>query len=299
MSVAGETPTVICDLPETGSILGAAWASDGTIAFSAWHGSLYEVSSSGGDPTRRLALNPDTEVDFHYPHYLGDRRDLLIAAHPTNGALDRIELVSDGARKTLITVADGGSVSGLDYASGHLLYVRSGTNAGLWAVPFSASRREVAGEPFRVMAEAASVSAASDNTLVMTQRAESGPSELVWVERDGLVAGTAGRALAGLMQPALSPDGTRVAAAVAGLGHDICVIDLESGSVNRLTSDAEDDHAPMWSPDARRIVFYRSGSAEGTLVGTTPPLSLLTSIAADGTGGTQNVDCWGVSNVFP
>jgi Tol biopolymer transport system component len=156
-------------------------------------------------------------------------------------------------------VADGGSVSGLDYASGHLLYVRSGTNAGLWTVPFSASRREVAGEPFRVMAEAASVSAASDNTLVMTERADAGPSELVWVERDGRVTGTAGRALAGLMQPALSPDGTRVAAAVAGLAHDICVIDLQSGSVNRLTSDADDDHAPMWSPDARRIVFYRSG----------------------------------------
>ena len=61
-------------------------------------------------------------------------------------------------------------------------------------------------------------------------------------------------------QPALSPDGTKIAFAsrrddVNGLGSEIYVMDADGQNVKRLTSSNDDDTAPTWSPDGRKIGF--------------------------------------------
>src|ERR1700742_3672947 len=100
-----------------------------------------------------------------------------------------------------------------------------------------------------------------------------------------LVAGTAGSAAAapkGLTiqdmlarqrvgEPHVSPDGTRVAFAVrdtdydANRGrYDLYVAKVDGSGVERLTTSAENDTAPAWSPDGRWIYFVssRSGSSQ-------------------------------------
>ena len=68
-------------------------------------------------------------------------------------------------------------------------------------------------------------------------------------------------------QPALSPDGTRIATRwfdtfAAGGRSDIWVVDIASGKTTPITNDAPPDFAPMWSPDGRQI-FYVSARAGG------------------------------------
>ena len=60
--------------------------------------------------------------------------------------------------------------------------------------------------------------------------------------------------------PALSPDGSLLAyAGGAGLGtqRDIFLRGVADGTPIRLTNSAEDEMAPAWSPDGRRIAFVR------------------------------------------
>jgi Tol biopolymer transport system component len=52
--------------------------------------------------------------------------------------------------------------------------------------------------------------------------------------------------------PRLSPDGNRLALAVAG---DLYVHDLQRGTVTRLTRDAAQNRQPVWTEDAQHIVY--------------------------------------------
>jgi Tol biopolymer transport system component len=59
-----------------------------------------------------------------------------------------------------------------------------------------------------------------------------------------------------ILNPAWSPDGTRIAFSglVGGL-NDLFVYDLNASQLKRLTSDAYAELDPSWSPDSRRIAF--------------------------------------------
>jgi Tol biopolymer transport system component/DNA-binding winged helix-turn-helix (wHTH) protein len=68
------------------------------------------------------------------------------------------------------------------------------------------------------------------------------------------------------IQPALSPDGTRVAFAWHGPGEinwDVYVKTLEGENLVRLTEDSGIDLAPTWSPDGTRLAFERYSDMGG------------------------------------
>jgi Tol biopolymer transport system component len=62
----------------------------------------------------------------------------------------------------------------------------------------------------------------------------------------------------------IAPDGRSVVfESHRGSSYHIFRIDINEGSVNQLTSDANfDDHFPKWSPDGRTIAFTRKGVKE-------------------------------------
>jgi hypothetical protein len=82
------------------------------------------------------------------------------------------------------------------------------------------------------------------------------------------------------IQPALSPDRTRIAFSSerAGAGYDLFVMDVDGRNLQRLTSDPGTEGEPAWSPDGRRLVF--------TGVPLEGPAQLF-SIQPDGTGRRQ------------
>jgi len=61
------------------------------------------------------------------------------------------------------------------------------------------------------------------------------------------------------IEPAWSPDGTRIAFASRRAGtFDIYMMNADGSGTQRITSTKENDGHPTWSPDGRRIAFARN-----------------------------------------
>jgi imidazolonepropionase-like amidohydrolase/Tol biopolymer transport system component len=92
-------------------------------------------------------------------------------------------------------------------------------------------------------------------------RAEVGLARAPYERRSYDLTDRSPRRARGLIDPVLSPDGSRLV--VAALG-DLWTAELPAGPVRRLTDDAHVDLSPTFSPDGGRVVWVsdRSGKAE-------------------------------------
>jgi hypothetical protein len=71
--------------------------------------------------------------------------------------------------------------------------------------------------------------------------------------------------LVGIVSPAWSPDGKRVAFTGLSFGgyKDIYIFDTETEELTQLTDDSYDDNDPSWSPDGNFLVFSSDRTALG------------------------------------
>jgi Tol biopolymer transport system component len=169
---------------------------------------------------------------------------------------------------------------------GYLLWVRQGT---LVAQRFDATRGELSGEPFPLADQVGGDRqktgkywfATSAAGIVAYRSGGQGESQLEWFDRGGrpLEAVTSP---AGLLEPALSPDGRRIA---VGKGPGAAVGDIwiyDAGAQDRgqrITFGPTEAETPIWSPDGRWVA-YSSARANGYA---------LFRKAADGTGDEEHL----------
>jgi serine/threonine protein kinase/Tol biopolymer transport system component len=258
---AGGAPREICTVP--GPLLSGAWGADGTIFFSAWRGDMYKVSAQGGNASELGLHDPKTVMDFHSLSFLPGGHELLYVTHLV-GAHARIEVLAGGKQRPLFSQNGWDTWSTAYSPTGDLLFMRAPGNsvASIWAVPFSLSELKVTGQPFLVAGSGEYPSVASDGTLLYVMAARPREGQLVWVDRSGKIEGTIGNPQDGLTNPALSPDGKRVAATAmdaAGV-HNVFIYDVASGVRTPLLSPSVKDTqpligGPLWSPDGRNILF--------------------------------------------
>src|SRR5262245_1538200 len=67
------------------------------------------------------------------------------------------------------------------------------------------------------------------------------------------------------LQPALPPDGTRIAFIWNGPNRDnfdVYTKEISSGEMVRVTHDPAPDSSPVWSPDGKHLAFLRSNETE-------------------------------------
>jgi Tol biopolymer transport system component len=87
-------------------------------------------------------------------------------------------------------------------------------------------------------------------------RAEHHGGSVVEAANNGLSSGE-------YANPAVSPDGTRIAVALGPSdSRDLWIVDVARGTNTRFTFDAANDDNPVWSPDGKAIAFAsnRQGS---------------------------------------
>ena len=122
---------------------GGAWSEDGRIVFSPDReaASLWQVSSSGGEPKPLIALG-DGETTQRWPQMLrGGNAVLFTGNNRPDGFAEAnvvVQSLPNGPRKVLVR----GAYFGRYLPSGHLLYVHDAT---LFAAPFDLERLEVTG----------------------------------------------------------------------------------------------------------------------------------------------------------
>jgi Tol biopolymer transport system component len=241
---------------------GGDWTDDGTIIYTPdYKSGLWRVPAGGGS-AQQLSTPDSTqrELAHWWPQVLSDGDHVLFTAFRTPLERSQIEVLSlkTGERKVLLA----GGVSGRYVTAGYLLYAK---HEALFAVPFDLHRLEVTGQPVPVIQDVAMEAedgragfAVSDNgTLAYIAASTFAPDlELVWVTRQGQVSQSIippGR----FDNPTLSPDGRRVALAIArpGEAKDVWVIDLARGTRTPLTSGGANDFNPLFTPDGREVIF--------------------------------------------
>jgi Tol biopolymer transport system component len=274
---AGGAVFNICKLPATAEIVGGAWREDGTIVFSLSRDSLYRVSARGGTPEIYLAVDRAKEVDFHSVSALPDNR-VILKAHLLDDR--RRTEIFDGKNRQLL--AEGDDVFAY-VRPGYLTFARAGENQGLWAVPFSDGPVDVA-KAALVEPGASRFSTSADGTAVVLLAPEAGVAhaELVWVDRAGTATPAAGKPVAIVGNPALSPDGRRAALTEAS-PEGIFVRDLKSGVDTRLTYEVRkgtaEGNGVGWFPSSDRV-FYVKGHIESSIIAVRP---------ADGSGNEREL----------
>jgi Tol biopolymer transport system component len=99
------------------------------------------------------------------------------------------------------------------------------------------------------------------------------------LDRQGKVVRTVG-APGFYAQPALSPDGTKVAVSRNDRDtgfNDIWTFDMATGKSTAVTNDMPPDNGPIWSPDGKQVLY----------VSNRPPYNNIYRKAADGTGNEE------------
>ena len=233
----------VCRVPSSGRAMGVDWRADGTIVFSVWRDHLYKVAASGGTPEVLVPADPTVEVDFHSVAALPDNR-VIVSVHLQSADGERVDLI-DGTSRTTLTNDSG--VRAMDLVAGQLIFLRTDTNPGVWAMPFSSPPYDVTRATL-IAPGATGYDATADGTLVARVSPPTRDA-LVWLDRAGTVTPIPGPPIADI-GPALglSPDDSRVAwvAGQRDAGHGF-VRDLHTGVDTRITpSDAAAQGKPRW-----------------------------------------------------
>jgi Tol biopolymer transport system component len=244
---------------------GGAWSKNGVIVFAAGpQQSLLRVSAEGGtsEPASKLDLEHG-ENSHRWPYFLPDGKHFLFWARNSRGTLEHA--IYAGTVGSLDARRVMKSESMAVYVSGYLLLMRGQT---LMAQPFDAGRLETSGSPVPVaehvlinLTSNRPVFSASDNgTLVYQTGSEQGGWRLLWFTREGKSAGSFAD-VDRYFDPAISPDGTRVAASLfSSQGTaDLWIFDLRRNTKTRLTFGPANQRFPVWAPDGKTIYYASNG----------------------------------------
>jgi serine/threonine-protein kinase len=282
IQVDGTAAITICAAQS--SPRGATWSDDDRIIFpQRFVAGLSQVDVQGGEPAPLTELDAERRERTHRWPYAVPGHDVVLYTVATT---DSPEFYDD-ARIDALRLSTGEVTTVLEGASlaryvptGHLVFGRGGF---LYGVPFDIDALQVRGKPAPVVegvtgaVNSGQVYAAISQSGLLAYvpgKPESPRKSLTWLYADGRDELLPGMEPGAYIDPAISPDGKRVAVARAEeRSRDIWVYDLERGSRVRLTFGGENTN-PTWTPDGRSIVYASILGGHGNAFIT----------AADGTG---------------
>jgi Tol biopolymer transport system component len=249
-------PIKICDAP-SGVLFLATWRADATIVFNVLvdleDARLYAVPDGGGIPEPFTAGSQKGD-SLWAPVALSDGDALYERVR--KGVSDLVVVRKSGA----FSVVEGSrDFAAIGYRAGYLIYF---AGAGLWARGFDPATASFTGKPIAVDPTAAqqlgwqgTASLSADGTLVY-RHMTGGRQQLEWVDRTGAVLGPVGQAQEAIADPAISPDGTRIA--VSGVEDGVMSVwvhDVARGTSSRVTAGPGYQSRPSWAPGGDRLAF--------------------------------------------
>jgi Tol biopolymer transport system component len=281
VSINGGAALTLEDAVATG---GASWSSRGMISFAPSLSSVPLQMSDGEGAPKALTRLEKGEVSHRWPAFLPDGNEVLFAVGTSisnwTNAWVAVQSVGTDKRRNLIQ----GGMQPRYAPSGHLVYAQGGR---LMAAPFDPQRLEVTGAAVPVVDGVhqspyygdAQYSLSTTGSLVYVPAAlRATQRTLVWVSRDGAEKPLPAPERA-YRNPALSPDGLRVAVESTEPEDQIWLYDLSRQTLTPFTFRASGNAAPVWTPDGKRIAFlsYKDG-----------PPNLFWELA-DGSGGLEQL----------
>jgi dipeptidyl aminopeptidase/acylaminoacyl peptidase len=238
----------------------ASWNDEGVILFKAsLQGGVARTTATGESPTLVTTLDATRhETNHSWPYFLPDGRHFLFLALSTRPEHDSVVYAASLDSSELMAIAR--SDSNVAYVPpGYLVYMLGNT---LVAQPFDADRLRVTGDPVPIADEVERNPDSRRGAFSVSQNGvlayrPIGNTELAWFDRTGQKLQTIG-APGRYANPALSPDGRRVAVARMDPDtgtNDVWLLESAPGAETRVTFDAASDDMPVWSRDGRELAF--------------------------------------------
>jgi Tol biopolymer transport system component len=218
------------------------------------------VNSAGGTTTPVTIIDASRQEGSHrYPQVLPDGHHFLYSIF--GGRRDQNGVYAgslDGKTKKLLVHVNTSAV----YAPpGYLLFVDGDTLLGQ---DFDAEHLELKGQPFLVAEHVgrnttfmSAVSASRTGTIAYAGTLSQN-GRLAWMDREGHTLGSTGTSEGDYSDFRLSPDETRLAAALVDPktnAVEIWLTDLARGSFSRVTSGGLVTASALWSPDGTQLMF--------------------------------------------
>ncbi len=262
VQAVGGPPVALCDASEG---KGGSWSSEGVIVFAPnYNTPLHRVSEAGGESSPITEFDTERGDNSHrHPRFLPDGIHLLYVARTPAGSSEGQAIMIgslDGSVNREIMRAP----TAVEYASGHLLFVRERT---LMARPFDAAKLEFSGEAFPVAEVVAllppgtvvGVFSSSQNGVLAYQAGDGGEStyRLVWRDREGNEIGSVGEP--GLYDEVHIVPGGELA--VVGMeepsasSRDIWVVDLRRDLMTRFSFDPGFEFGLTPTPDGTAVIY--------------------------------------------
>jgi serine/threonine protein kinase/Tol biopolymer transport system component len=258
VAAAGGPVTVIT---EASNPRGGSWNQDNIIIYEPdYREPLWQISASGGIPTRLTKFDSGKHTTHRWPLFLPDGKHFLFFATNHSGNSEQgiyLGTLADGSFKYVLDT-DSDAL----YSSGYLVYH---VQSQLLAVKFDVNSGAVSGEPFTlanfVEYDAGTwhtTFAVSENGLLLYEHGSKAlGTELYWKDRTGKSINPVGERTAYKGSGRVSPDGKRIAVSMGDPEADIWVFDLARGTRTRLTFGGGTHHMPSWSADGQRIVYVK------------------------------------------
>jgi serine/threonine-protein kinase len=223
-------------------IEGLAWTTKDELVIGTGQG-LFLLPARGG--AARMLVDSAQATGMRYPWAMPDGKTVIArGGQQLSGRLVTVDLES--GRETDLALP-GDRAHGI--IDGHLVFQ---TRAGvLSAVPFDAGALRTTGDVFVIESDARGVGLSASGTLAYVSGATA--RVLVLTGRGGETV--LRDAPATYSTPRFSPDGRRIAVAVATAdGTDVWVLDRTANTFSRITT-AGVNTAPEWTADGRQILY--------------------------------------------
>jgi Tol biopolymer transport system component/predicted Ser/Thr protein kinase len=244
---------------------GGSWGAKDAILFTPDSvGPLWRVNSDGSNaaPVTEKLFSA-TEASHRWPFFLPDGDRFLMFAGSFSERADQ----SDGIylcslSKSFKTELVKARCSGA-YAEGRVYYVDD--NGALVAAPVDLAAGKLTAAPQVIATKTArspstyygSFSVSQRSTVAYGAESATNKSQLTWFNESGKEIGRVGPAGV-IANPAISPDGTRVAFDSNDLkanNVDVWVFELAHGGGSRFTFHPSEEVTPVWSRDGATIAY--------------------------------------------
>ena len=249
----GGNPVVVCELP---TFFGGVWTPQDVMVLSVPSYGLATVPAGGGSP-QKLAVATKENIYPQGPTYLVDDWVAFTDYFASHRSVVAVKL-STGELRHLANNAQNAY-----YAAGNLVYYVGGT---MWAAPFDIHKLAIVGDAKQIASDVneqnyvAQASASTTGVLAYAPGlAGNFTRNLFWVDRHGIERKIDIPA-ADFVDPAISPDGKRVAIASRRVGdQQLSVFERDTSAMANFVADGSLNASPVWMPDGKSLIFDSYG----------------------------------------